>query len=121
MTAPSNTPEARRAYNAAYYQAHRDERLAHSRAYDQTHHEDKKRRREEKKQRLNELKLYMGCCACDYNEHFLALAFHHTEGNKEINISAAANQGWSWGRIEAELEKCDVICHNCHAIMHGDN
>ncbi len=129
----SNTLEGRRAYQAAYYQAHREEqrvykqtyyqahreeRLVYSRAYDQTHREDKKKRRDERKQRLNELKLYRGCCSCGYNAHFLALAFHHTESGKEINISAAANQGWSWARIEAELEKCDVICHNCHAIEH---
>ena len=117
MTAPSQTPKARQ----AYYQSHREESLAYSRAYDQTHLDDKKRRRDEKKQRLNELKVRMGCCRCGYNAHFLALAFHHTDGDKEINISAAANQGWSWKRIEAELKKCDVICHNCHAIMHGEN
>jgi len=76
------------------------------------------RRIHDKVQRLNELKLYMGCCVCGYAEHAAALAFHHTEGDKEIDIARAVWNGWGWERIEAELDKCDVICHNCHAIKH---
>ena len=140
MTVASRTPEARRAYyqahreeHLAYYQAHREEQLDYQRSYRQAHREERldymrdysQIHREEWKtkkaviqQRLNKIKLDRGCRSCGYSAHFVALAFHHLKDDKEIAIANAVRRGWSWERIEIELEKCEVMCHNCHAIEH---
>lgn len=63
------------------------------------------------------LKLEKGCIKCGYNEHHAALDFHHRNGktDKVMNISRLCN--YSWKKVLEEIEKCDVICSNCHRIL----
>ncbi len=35
-------------------------------------------------------------------------------GDKDSNISQMIHNR-SWEDIEAEMAKCDIVCHNCHA------
>lgn len=43
-------------------------------------------------------------------------AFHHLNpALKVFEISKAA--GMSWKEIKEELDKCVVVCRNCHAIL----
>ena len=47
------------------------------------------------------------------------LQFHHRDpSSKDFDISVAVAQAWSKRRIVAEIEKCDVLCANCHLIHH---
>ena len=41
------------------------------------------------------------------------LEFHH-RGEKEKDIAYLVGGGWSVGRIQEEIDKCDVLCANCH-------
>jgi hypothetical protein len=68
--------------------------------------------------RVREIKAAAGCGRCGFNNP-LALHFHHRADDKEIGISIAIRNGWSWTRIEKEIKKCTVLCANCHAIEHG--
>ena len=64
---------------------------------------------------------YLGgsCVRCGYNEHPAALQFHHTDSStKEFNIGQVANRAWDI--IETELNKCELICANCHCIEHSN-
>jgi hypothetical protein len=45
------------------------------------------------------------------------LEFHHI-GNKDLKVSAIVNQGYSWDRIQKEIEKCIPLCCNCHRLEH---
>jgi hypothetical protein len=54
------------------------------------------------------------CCRCG-NDDYRCLAFHHIR-DKKFNI--AANKGVSIPRLQKEIEKCIVLCQNCHAIEH---
>jgi hypothetical protein len=47
--------------------------------------------------------------------------FHHKTGDKEINISQMLNQGLSFSVIQKELDKCVVVCANCHREIHQFN
>lgn len=61
-----------------------------------------------------------GCCSICGETHFFKLCFHHTESeNKEFNISNIKNLRWS--KIEEELNKCVLLCHNCHYKVHYEN
>ena len=44
--------------------------------------------------------------------------FHHVKGNKENNISAMMNQNLSFEQIKEELDKCIILCANCHRELH---
>jgi hypothetical protein len=35
-------------------------------------------------------------------------------GTKKGNISDMVNNGWSRETIMVEIQKCDVVCFNCH-------
>ena len=53
---------------------------------------------------------------CPYNETDpVVLEFHHREpGGKDMDITQMLSGGYSLKRIQAELEKCDVLCASCH-------
>lgn len=61
---------------------------------------------------------YMGnkCQICGYNKCSRALVFHHIDPKeKSFNISRAS---CSWDKIKKELDKCILVCQNCHAEIH---
>ncbi len=61
---------------------------------------------------------YMGgsCKTCGYHKCSRALTFHHLNPyEKDFTISG---KSLSWERIKLELDKCILICANCHAEEH---
>lgn len=57
------------------------------------------------------------CQKCGYNKCMRAMAFHHRNPeNKSFNISG--NHARSWEEIRKELDKCILLCHNCHCELH---
>ena len=64
---------------------------------------------------LSDLKVSRGCADCGYNAHPAALHFDHLPGHeKKFGLSRAA--AWPWKDVLAEIEKCEVVCANCHAV-----
>jgi len=61
---------------------------------------------------LAEYKIKMGCKDCGYKKHHSALEFDHIKGKKQINIAFAK----SIGQAKKEIEKCEIVCSNCHRI-----
>lgn len=87
--------------------------------YRATHAEDIKTKRQERK--IDAI-IYKGgaCQRCGYDRCPAALTFHHREpAAKEFQI--ATMFGWSWARIVQELDKCDLLCANCHAEWHWEH
>ena len=41
------------------------------------------------------------------------LEFHHT-GNKDMAVGAMVSGGYSVDRIKSEIDKCTILCANCH-------
>ncbi|MBI4992333.1 MAG: hypothetical protein HZB99_03890 [Candidatus Harrisonbacteria bacterium] len=63
---------------------------------------------------------YLGnkCIKCDWSGNQAALQFHHKNPReKEFTIGNVANK--SWDSIKSELQKCMLLCANCHMIEHG--
>ena len=56
------------------------------------------------------------CKKCGYNENIRALEFHHL-GDKEFQIGRIMNKSWDF--IKKELEKCIILCSNCHRMEHS--
>lgn len=57
------------------------------------------------------------CCRCGYNKCKAALTFHHIdEDTKLFTISGSYNRAWN--SLKIEIDKCILICANCHAEEH---
>jgi hypothetical protein len=66
--------------------------------------------------KFREYKKTLKCNRCGYDDH-RALQFHHFDDNKEGTPSVIARYK-SWQNVLAELNKCEVLCANCHQIEH---
>ena len=58
------------------------------------------------------------CEICGYHKCPEALEFHHLDGHdKDFGIS---KKGYtrSWKRVKEEIEKCSLVCANCHREIH---
>lgn len=64
---------------------------------------------------INQFKLAKGCIDCGYNLNAVALDFDHLN-DKEHNISRMSRLYFSLEAIKKEIEKCEVVCSNCHRV-----
>lgn len=61
-----------------------------------------------------------GCCErCGYDRCLNALHFHHRDPSQKL-FSPGSNHTRSWALIQAELDKCMLLCSNCHAEVHAE-
>ena len=57
------------------------------------------------------------CERCGYDKCIWALSFHHRDvSEKEFSLSQY--RVMDWGRIKRELDKCELVCENCHREIH---
>ena len=59
------------------------------------------------------------CVVCGYDRCVDALTFHHIDGHKEFGI-AARGYTRSWSAVKAELDRCILVCANCHTEIHAE-
>lgn len=62
---------------------------------------------------------YLGgkCAKCGWNGHWAAFDFHHRDPTeKEVSWDRLRKR--SWDRMRPELDKCTLLCRNCHTILH---
>jgi DNA-directed RNA polymerase subunit M/transcription elongation factor TFIIS len=60
-----------------------------------------------------------GCEICGYNKFIGALDYHHVRGDKVFELSS--NSSRSIKAIQDEIDKCMLVCANCHRELHADN
>lgn len=64
---------------------------------------------------INEIKVERGCAICGYDKHPAALQFHHRVSEEKLFNIGSILTSKSLEVIMTEIEKCDVLCSNCHA------
>lgn len=58
------------------------------------------------------------CAKCGYNKCITVLQFHHEDPNeKDFSISG---KSWSFDRLKKEVDKCILLCSNCHTELHEE-
>jgi hypothetical protein len=62
-----------------------------------------------------DLKERTPCADCGRHFHFAAMDFDHIDGTKVAGIATLAIAG-SFQKMLREIEKCEVVCSNCHRI-----
>ena len=84
-----------------------------------TNQESVKRHRRKYKRLLIE---YKGgkCIVCDYNKFDGALDFHHLNPNeKDFSIGSTRKNTYNLELIKKEVDKCVLLCSNCHREFHA--
>ena len=111
---PLKDEKARKLYMKKYRQENK-ERFAQ-------HYRDKaKKRRKELRTWFNKYKATLKCSKCSEN-HPACLDFHHkVSGTKSEPISKLVTRGYGKKRLLIEIEKCEILCANCHRKKHHKN
>ncbi len=60
------------------------------------------------------------CSRCGYDRCVEALQFHHTDPTKKDFGISAHGVTRSWAKIKLELDKCILVCGNCHMEIHSE-
>ena len=58
------------------------------------------------------------CTSCGYNKYTGALEFHHLDPSKK-DVAISRFKGVGIERLKAELDKCVLLCANCHRETHA--
>lgn len=79
-----------------------------------------KEQKRKNKLEFQEYKKTLSCEICGEN-HPATLDFHHKDkSEKKMIVSDAVGRGYSKKNIKSEIEKCIVLCANCHRKIHYD-
>ena len=93
------------------------------REYMQEHKKERKKRKHKRKSEVlklcHEIKAKKGCKYCQ-EKNIVCLIFHHRNGSKkEGTVGTFIARGRSDEVILKEIEKCDIVCANCHMKIHA--
>lgn len=59
------------------------------------------------------------CSCCGYNKCIEALEFHHLNPEEKDFSLSDRNIKLDWEQIKKELDKCILVCSNCHREIHA--
>jgi hypothetical protein len=99
----SANPQRRVAHNAAYYGRGGKEKVVAAKKAAITRNKDY----------IKHLK-DSPCADCGVRYPYYVMDFDHVNGEKDRDISRLANAPVSLPRLIAELDKCELVCSNCH-------
>lgn len=104
---PYKDPEKRRECRRKWYSNNKESEKAHV-----------LKRKREIRGWFEELKKTLRCSKCG-ESHPATLDFHHKKENeKEGEVGLMSYYGYSKERIEKEIDKCIILCANCHRKIH---
>jgi hypothetical protein len=63
----------------------------------------------------------IACQVCGYDKNFAALDFHHRNPKEKVMQIATILIRRPNDELVEEMEKCDLLCRNCHAELHFPN
>ncbi len=66
---------------------------------------------------INDYKKEKGCTRCG-NIDPRVLDFHHRNGKDKLFGLGTFRRAVGFERIKKEVEKCEIVCANCHRILH---
>lgn len=76
--------------------------------------EYKRKARDRNKDYVRKIKEENPCADCGQYFHFSQMDFDHIQGKKKHNVARYANSAVSIKTIKDELNKCELVCANCH-------
>tara|TARA_Y100000310_G_scaffold242079_1_gene246240 strand:+ start:2576 stop:3424 length:849 start_codon:yes stop_codon:yes gene_type:complete len=61
-----------------------------------------------------------GCQTCSLKDPDVLCYHHRNPKNKKYNVSNLINHNYKIQTLIEEMAKCDILCHNCHMILHKE-
>ncbi len=111
---PYKDNEKKKEYSRRWHKDH------YTGSYKQDRLDNAKARHIEVKKRFKEYKSTLSCLSCGESDE-CCLDFHHRDPTKkDLPVSRAITNNWSWKRLMEEVEKCEILCANCHRKLHRD-
>jgi hypothetical protein len=59
------------------------------------------------------------CEICGYNKCINVFEFHHKDPNEKDFAISHNGHSRSWERVKKEIDKCMLLCANCHREIHA--
>lgn len=109
---PYIDPKKRRLYNQlwnrAFYKKNKKSEIARV-----------AKRKQELRDWLDAYKSKLACERCG-EKHMACLDFHHKDASqKDFTVGAIKEYGWGREKVLLEIQKCMVVCANCHRKLHA--
>ena len=82
------------------------------------HSADMKKKYQQNKITINNLKLTLKCAKCGYDKCVAALDFHHIDPNEKEDTVARLSVHSGVEKAFEEIKKCIPLCANCHREFH---
>ena len=73
--------------------------------------------RSENRKYIDDLKNNSKCKYCE-EDHPACLDFHHCDPQEKERCISRAMRAFSLERLKLEVEKCEIVCANCHRKLH---
>lgn len=67
-------------------------------------------------EKLRKIKEDSGCVDCKEKYPHFILQFDHLPEYEKFGIVSNIARRYSWEKALKEIEKCDIVCANCHSI-----
>ena len=74
--------------------------------------------RRERFDKVSAYKAEKGCAICGDKRAWVLDLHHRDSDDKDRGISQMIAKNITWDKIQAEMDKCDVLCANCHRDYH---
>lgn len=65
---------------------------------------------------LDAIKASTPCHDCGQRFPHYVMEFDHARGTKKLNISSMCSRRIDGPTVVEEIEKCDLVCANCHKV-----
>jgi hypothetical protein len=95
------------------------DKLKNNPEYKARHYANKEKRKCENKQKLTKIKESSPCSSCGEYHPTCCMDHHHLDPSvKEKGVSTMISSN-SWEKIQEEINKCVLVCSNCHRKIHA--
>lgn len=92
----------------------KDRKREHYARNKEAHLDRSKQQRADKRTLVNAAKA-VPCADCGVSYPYWVMQFDHVRGEKVTHVSHMLVWNASMDAIQAEMDKCEVVCANCHA------
>ena len=69
---------------------------------------------------VDEHKSSKGCAHCGADDKRCLQLHHKDSSTKKHSVATLIGKGYIFRTVKTEVEKCEVLCANCHSIHHYD-
>ena len=88
---------------------------AHYTANKQYYIDKARKRTNEIRAKVSAIKESAGCADCGEKYPACVMDFDHVRGKKFLEVPKLISRG-SWKAVQKEIQKCDLVCSNCHRL-----